>query len=253
LLTARRTIVAIALIAFALVAPASAPAASTTTGTVIGAPTTTAGKLRIRVLIKGRPVVFVLKAGGIAHPGTLRYGDRISVKAGRATIRRTGSGPSFATLAARRNDVLVTSQRAVDLLTAAQRDLAGIPPGTVPTNEQVVQLQQLRTQLNLLSEQLDVLAATLQTAMDAANSAFGSDATLASAGRRARDRQIAPLAQLRDAARNARAPIDATVVKLDTATSVVPGTLPQLPLDLSPTPVINALQDLINTLFPPQP
>jgi hypothetical protein len=253
LITVRRTIVAIALVALALVAPSSAPAATTTTGAVIGAPATKAGKLRVPVLVKHKPTVVVLKAGRIANPTSLRYGDRVSVRAGRATIRRTGSGPSFATLAARRGDVLQTSQRAVDQLTTAQQDLAGIAPGTQLTNDQFVQLQQLRTELNLLSEQLDALASTLQSAIDAANAAFGPEATLATAGRRARDRQVAPLAQLRDAARSARGPIDATVTKLDTAASVLPGTLPQLPLDTSPTLIINALHDLINTLFPPQP
>jgi len=44
-----------------------------------------------------------------------------------------------------------------------------------------------------------------------------------------------------------------TVTKLDTATSVLPGTLPRLPIDTSPTLSINAWHDLINTLFPRQP
>jgi hypothetical protein len=248
----RRITTVLTALAVAALAPA-APAATSTTGAVVGPPTTKAGTLRIPVLVKRSTSTFVLKATRVRNPQSLRYGDRVTVRSGRATIRRTGHGPSFATLAAHRAETLATAQRAVDGLATAQRDLAAIPPGTALTAAQVTQLDELKTTLNLLSRQLDTLTTSLQSAIDAANTAFGPQATLATKARRARDRQVSPLEQLRDAAHNAVAPVDATVAKLDTAISTVPGTLPQLPIDASPTLVVNTLIDVLNTLFPPQP
>jgi hypothetical protein len=185
------------------------------TGVIAGAPA--AGHVPV---LLGHSKLRSLSTRGL--PADVRAGDRVRYRAGRLKIVRHSHVPSFKALA----ELLVGARAET---AQAQTTLAQVPvpPGTIPP-DQIPRLagsmSAARTQINLLRDDLDQLALTL----DSASSGIADQATRlrprSARAAKGLDQLAAQLAAARDGARTASAALVPASTKLDEAVVIVNGT-----------------------------